>query len=175
MFIEFYNAFGLSSGTDVYMRGIKIGYVQDLKLKLNSVVILVHVNSTNIFIPKNSVVEITQTGVLKEAVVDVIPLENINYDQIIGISHFSENCYKSKVLCNHHHLYGERGINYDDLIRATTRISQRFDDPRLFSICYLIFQRLLDVSNIMLNFSYDSNKIIFLLTSYMKYYFIDIY
>ena len=161
MFIEFHNAFGVSTGTNVYMRGVNIGYVQDLKLKLNGVIILVHINSTKTLIPKNSIIEISQAGLLKDSMVDVTPLENININQIVNINHFSKTCYTSKILCNYHHIYGERGINYDDLIRATTRISQRFDDPRFFSLCYLLLQRLVDLSSVALNYSYDFNKIFF--------------
>lgn len=175
MFVEFHNIFGISIGTDVYMRGVNIGYVQDLKLKSNTVIILIRVNSINTLIPKNSIVEITQIGLLKSSVIDVIPLETINIDQAANISHFSQNCYRSNILCNYHHLYGERGINYDDLIRAATRISQRLDDPRFFNLCYTLFQKLASLSSLVLNFSYDFNKIVFLLTSYVKYYFTDIY
>nr|QJH88243.1 Ycf22 [Pterocladia lucida] len=154
------------------MRGISVGYVQDLKLGFNTVIVLVNINSTNIFIPKNSIIETSQTGILKDAIIDIIPLEVIKMSKIPYIDHFSNDCYMSKFLCNYHHLYGERGINYDDLIRATTRISQRFDDPRFFNLCYLLLQRLINVSYIMLDLSYDIKKALFLFSSYISQYLI---
>nr|QCI06872.1 hypothetical protein [Halydictyon mirabile] len=42
---------------------------------------------------------------------------------------------------------GHRGLNYDDLIRSATRISQRFDDPRVFSLFYLFLQNNIDISD----------------------------
>lgn len=160
----------MSIGTNVKMRGVDIGSVKDIKLRLNTVIILINIKSTDILIPKNSIIEATQTGLLKDVTIDITPLEIIDTNEISHIDHFSTHCYTSKVLCNYHHLYGERGINYDDLIRATTRISQRFDDPRFFNLCYLLVQRLNNISNIMLNFTYDVNKITFLVASYLDQY-----
>nr|YP_009546564.1 hypothetical protein [Gelidium kathyanniae]AYO27912.1 hypothetical protein [Gelidium kathyanniae] len=155
------------------MRGVNIGSVKDIKLKLNTVIVLINIKSTDILIPKNSIIEATQTGLLKDVTIDITPLEIINLNEVSHIDHFSNYCYTSRILCNYHHLYGERGINYDDLVRSTTRISQRFDDPRFFNLCYLLIQRLNNISNIMLDFTYDVNKITFLIASYLDQYVIE--
>lgn len=155
------------------MRGINIGHVKDMKLGLNTVMVLVDIKSTSILIPKKSIIETTQTGILKDAVIDIIPLEKIDFHQVSNINHFSSDCYKSKILCNYHHLYGERGINYDDLIRATTRISQRFDDPRFFSLCYLLLQKLAITSCIIQDFTCNLNQFVFLISSYLNHHFAE--
>nr|YP_010502316.1 uncharacterized protein Ycf22 [Grateloupia turuturu]QHD45185.1 Ycf22 [Grateloupia turuturu]UXC96729.1 uncharacterized protein Ycf22 [Grateloupia turuturu] len=128
------------------MRGINIGYVKNIKMNFNSVLVLVHVKSNNILIPKNAIIETSQTGLLNDAVIDILPLETIFIENMRDFDVFSNVCLESKFLCNLSYIYGERGLNYDDLIRAATRISQRFDDPRFFNLLYIFLQNSLEIS-----------------------------
>lgn len=45
---------------------------------------------------------------------------------------------------------GDRGLNYDDLVRSTTRISQRFDDPRFFNLFYVFLQNSIELTDVIL-------------------------
>nr|YP_009488589.1 Ycf22 [Grateloupia filicina]AWD77377.1 Ycf22 [Grateloupia filicina]BCB14925.1 Ycf22 [Grateloupia asiatica] len=128
------------------MRGINIGYVKNIKMNFNSVLVLVHIKSNDILIPKNAIIETSQTGLLNDAVIDILPLETIFIEKIRDIDVFSNVCQESKFLCNLSYIYGERGLNYDDLIRAATRISQRFDDPRFFNLLYIFLQNSFEIS-----------------------------
>lgn len=116
-------------------------------MDFNSILVLVYIESSKIFIPKNCIIEVSQTGLLSDSVIDIIPLEAVSSDEIINLDLFSKECYSSKFICNLSYLYGYRGLNYDDLVRAATRISQRFDDPRFFHSFYLFIQNSLSVSN----------------------------
>lgn len=118
------------------MRGVNIGYIQSLKINLNSVLVTAYINSTNILIPKKSVIETNQTSLFNNTIIDITPL--IIYDKLDSqlVNVLDKKCYSSAFLCNYQYVVGHRGLNYDDLIRATTRIVQRFDDPRLFSFFY---------------------------------------
>lgn len=147
VFIEFSNAQGIKLGTKVLMRGVSIGYIKNIKIDLNSILILVHINSSNIWIPKNCLVETSQIGLLSDSVVDIIPLDTINMNDVYNFNVFSSKCSSSKFLCHTSYLYGYRGLNYDDLLRAATRISQRFDDPRFFHSFYLFIQNSIHISN----------------------------
>lgn len=129
-FIEFNNANGIIVGTPIKMRGISIGFINNIQLKVNSVLVSVTISSHKILIPKNSLIETSQTGLLNESVVDIIPVESTNFN--ISENPLSVMCDSSSIICNNMYLSGERGLNYDDLVRATTRISQRFDDPTFF-------------------------------------------
>lgn len=129
------------------MRGMNIGYIKNIKMDLNSILILVHINSSNIFIPKNCLIETTQTGLLSDSIIDIIPLDLINNCDIDSLNVFSTKCYSSNFVCNASYLYGYRGLNYDDLLRAATRISQRFDDPRFFHSFYIFIQNSISISN----------------------------
>nr|YP_010986233.1 hypothetical protein UYL67_pgp187 [Pachymeniopsis lanceolata]WOL37151.1 hypothetical protein [Pachymeniopsis lanceolata] len=128
------------------MRGINVGYVKNIKMNFNSVLVLVHIKSKNILVPKNVVIETSQTGLLNDAVIDIIPLGTVSLENMPDIDVFSDVCLESKFLCNLSYIYGERGLNYDDLIRAATRISQRFDDPRFFNLLYVFLQNSLEIS-----------------------------
>lgn len=142
-FIEFNNANGLVIGTPIRMRGVIIGSINKIQLKLNCVLALATINSDNIIISKSSLIETTQTGLLNESVIDIIPLEHL----ILKIKNgpLSPYCDSSSILCHNMYILGERGLNYDDLVRSTTRISQRFDDPRLFNLFYLFLQSGIDL------------------------------
>ena len=157
-FIEFSNSQGINRGTSVRMRGIEIGYVENIRLKLNSVLVSVQINSSKILIPRNSLVETTQTGLLNEPLIDIVPLQL--FSSTNNVSPFSSTCSNSFIICNHAYIIGDRGLNYDDLIRSTTRISQRFDDPRFFSLFYVFLQNgieftdtLLDLMSYLLDFT----------------------
>lgn len=145
-FIEFSNANGIQLGTPIRMRGIYVGFAETIKLKLNSVLVIVRIRSKKVLIPACSVIETTQTGLLNEPVIDIIPLIDLvntnrqNYDPL------SSFCDSSTIICNSGYVIGDRGLNYDDLIRSATRISQRFDDPRFFSIFYIFLQNSIDVT-----------------------------
>lgn len=148
-FIEFSNSYGITKGTSIRMRGIQVGSIQSMQLKLNGVLVLAQIDSSNILIPKNSIIETTQTGLLNEAVIDIIPLKLLKQDNTI-YSPLSSNCDSNYIICNQNYILGDRGLNYDDLIRSTTRISQRFDDPRFFSLFYVFLQNGIEVTDTIL-------------------------
>nr|QVY58352.1 hypothetical protein [Kappaphycus striatus] len=160
VFIEFTNAYGIREGTTLRMRGINIGYVKKIKMNLNSILVLVNVQSKHIIIPKNSIIETSQTGLLNEAVIDIIPLEFLSVKDIEKSNVFSEECNLSNVICHLNYLQGERGLNYDDLVRAATRISQRFDDPIFFNVFYLFLQNSIEISDDILSMTFDTSNLI---------------
>nr|YP_010198359.1 hypothetical protein LK148_pgp151 [Gracilaria pachydermatica]UAD86775.1 hypothetical protein [Gracilaria pachydermatica] len=129
------------------MRGVNIGYVNKIQVKYNYVLIKVNINMSSVLIPKNSLVETTQTGLLNDTVVDITPLHNISSLDIENTNVFARSCVKSLFLCHYDYIKGERGLNYDDLVRAATRISQRFDDPILFNLVNILLQNTIYISN----------------------------
>ena len=149
-FIEFNNANGIDKGTSIRMRGVNIGFIQSLRIKPNSVLTLAKINSRNIFIPRDSIIETSQTGLLNEAVIDIIPLASLPFISQSSPNPFSSDCNNSNIVCNKMYLVGDRGLNYDDLVRSTTRISQRFDDPRFFNLFYVFLQNGIELTDTVL-------------------------
>nr|YP_010203993.1 hypothetical protein LK038_pgp188 [Ahnfeltia fastigiata]UAT97595.1 hypothetical protein Ahn.fas.Ore.pt_023 [Ahnfeltia fastigiata]UAT97799.1 hypothetical protein Ahn.fas.Kor.pt_023 [Ahnfeltia fastigiata] len=167
-FIEFDNAHGIQEGTPLRLRGINIGNVKEIKMELNAVLTLAHINSALTLIPRNSVIETNQTGLLNEAVIDIIPLDIIYYKDKMNLSPLSKTCNDSMIVCNATYLEGDRGLNYDDLVRATTRISQRFDDPRFFNLLYVFLQNGIELSDGILDMTANFSDIIAVIYFYLQ-------
>nr|QVY58152.1 hypothetical protein [Eucheuma denticulatum] len=168
VFIEFTNAYGIREGTSLRMRGINIGYVKRIKMNLNSILVMVNIESKHIMIPKNSIIETNQTGLLNEAVIDIVPLEFLSMKDMEKSNVFSKHCNVSNIVCHLNYLQGERGLNYDDLIRAATRISQRFDDPVFFNTFYLFLQNSIEISDEIINMTINSSHLISILHQVVK-------
>nr|YP_009774128.1 conserved hypothetical plastid protein [Caulacanthus okamurae]QIZ74745.1 conserved hypothetical plastid protein [Caulacanthus okamurae] len=168
IFIEFENAHGIRQGTSLRMRGINVGFVKKIKIDLNSVLVLGSIKSRYILIPKNSIIETNQTGLLNDTVIDIIPLDLINERESKDVNVLSSQCLKSKVVCHLNYLQGERGLNYDDLVRAATRISQRFDDPSFFELLYMFLQNTIELSNDIFSITLDVSNLISIFYSILK-------
>ena len=147
LFVEFTDAYGLKEGTSVNMRGMNIGYIKNLKMNPSSVLVSIYITSSKIIIPKKSIIETNQTSLFNNTTLDIIPLDKQSIDNSNSINVFNADCLQSTILCNNQYILGDRGLNYDDLIRATTRIAQRFDDPRFFNLFYLFLQNSLEISD----------------------------
>nr|YP_009315707.1 Hypothetical protein ycf22 [Trichogloeopsis pedicellata]SCW24365.1 Hypothetical protein ycf22 [Trichogloeopsis pedicellata] len=169
IFVEFDNAHGLKSGSLVKLRGLVIGSVIEVSNELNSVLALVKVNSSQMVIPKNVLIETNQTGLLNDTVIDIIPLELVSYPFGTVLDPLSETCNDKHILCHLSYVQGDRGLNYDDLIRATTRISQRFDDPRFFNLFYMLLQNSVELTDYIVHNLVDiSNLLNIFLKRYIK-------
>jgi phospholipid/cholesterol/gamma-HCH transport system substrate-binding protein len=168
IFIEFDNAHGICPGTPLRLRGINIGSVIDLTSEINSVIVLVDINNSSITIPKNSLIETNQTGLLNDTAIDILPLDLLSERSNKIVSPLSSECFESRILCHLSYVEGERGLNYDDLIRATTRISQRFDDPRFFNILYTFLQNGIEFSDNIVSISSDISSFISTLADGVK-------
>ena len=162
-FIEFNNVHGIHKGTPIRFRGLTIGSVKNLKIQLNSVLTLAEIYSSQVCIPKNSIIETNQTGLLNETVIDIVPLEKVMDNKSIVKSPLSELCYSYDIICDSMYIEGDRGLNYDDLIRSTTRISQRFDDPRFFNIFYVFLHNAIELSDNILELTMNVSDVISIL------------
>nr|YP_009398410.1 hypothetical protein [Lophocladia kuetzingii]ARW67596.1 hypothetical protein [Lophocladia kuetzingii] len=149
LFVEFSHSYGLKNGTSVNFRGVKIGYINNINIQFNKVIVLLHIKSKKILIPKTSIVEANQVGLFNDVVIDITPLSLIKYNNMDKklIDVMSLQCINSSFLCSNFYLKGYKGLNYDDLIRSTTRISQRFDDPRFFRLFYILLYNSIDISD----------------------------
>nr|YP_009397601.1 hypothetical protein [Dipterosiphonia australica]ARW66787.1 hypothetical protein [Dipterosiphonia australica] len=163
LFVEFNNAYGLKEGTNVNFRGVKIGYVSRISIHINKVIVLINIKKSNTMIPYNSIVEANQVGLFNDIVITIIPLQSTQYNVIKSSYILSKNCTSSSVICPNSYLKGYKGLNYDDLMRATTRISQRFDDPRFFNLFYLLLKNGINLSDELLFLLHNSYTLFFIL------------
>ena len=171
-FIEFDNANGIDKGTPIRMRGIQIGSIQSLRVKPYCVLALAQINSKNILIPKKSIFETSQTGLLNEAIVDIIPVSPLELCEQFS-NPLSNNCQDSEIICHKMYVTGDRGLNYDDLVRSTTRISQRFDDPRFFNLFYVFLQNGIEMTDATLELIIDIRDITAIAYVYLQQFLVN--
>nr|YP_010851179.1 hypothetical protein Ycf22 [Aphanocladia delicatula]WGH14159.1 hypothetical protein Ycf22 [Aphanocladia delicatula] len=162
LFIEFNNAYGLREGTSVNLRGVKVGYVSRIGMHLNKVVVLLNIKKRDTLIHKNSIFEATQVGLFNDIVVTITPLQDIQYKNLMSTFILYKDCSSLSIICPNAYLKGYKGTNYDDLIRATTRISQRFDDPRFFNLFYLLLKNSIIISDELLFLINNSSALFYL-------------
>lgn len=147
---------------------MKIGFVKNVNMQLNTIVILVQINSSHFLIPKNSIIETNQVGLFNDVVIDICPLEQVSDSNFKSMNPFSKDCIKSPFLCANFYIRGYRGLNYDDLVRATTRISQRFDDPRFFKLFYIFLRNGINLSEELLFFLNHLSFVIYLFVEWFQ-------
>nr|YP_009313253.1 Hypothetical protein ycf22 [Dichotomaria marginata]SCW21507.1 Hypothetical protein ycf22 [Dichotomaria marginata] len=168
IFIELDHSSGIQKGTPLRYRGLNIGTVKEIVNGINSVLALVTINSTKNLIPSNSLIETNQTGLLNEAVIDVIPLETIYIKPNNSFNPLSVECSSKHIICHLSYIQGDRGLNYDDLVRAATRISQRFDDPRFFNLFYIFLQNSVELTDNIIDFFVDVTDVLLFYVSKIK-------
>nr|WDA98837.1 ORF193 [Sciadococcus taiwanensis] len=170
IYIEFNNAAGVHPGTLVRYKGSSIGKVTSLFYKNNNILTAVEIRPTTIIVPKNSFVEANQSGLLSETIIDITPLNNFNYlsKNSTSINPLSKHCNNDIIICNESYIKGYKGLNYDDLVRATTRISQRFDDPNLFENFNLLLQNTIDLTDNLAQLSNELNSIMQIIKSQIE-------
>lgn len=160
LFIEFDDAYGLKEGTPVMYKGVNVGSVSRLSLSINKVVVLLNIKSSNILLPCNTIFEANQIGLFNDIIISITPY----YDsKILSSSSFCGLYYNhnfSRFIPHNSYIKGYKGVSYDDLIRSTTRISQRFDDPRFFSLFYLLLKNSFYISDEILILIYNSSLVL---------------
>ncbi|KAL5067608.1 hypothetical protein RYX36_018495 [Vicia faba] len=70
---EFSQAFGISTGTPVRIRGVTVGDVIPVSPSLTSIEAVVEIEDDKTIIPCNSLVEVNQSGLLMETIIDITP------------------------------------------------------------------------------------------------------
>nr|WDB00026.1 ORF193 [Cyanidium sp. THAL103] len=148
IYVEFNDINGINVGTSVKHKGLNIGQVVSINNEGNRILVTLLIYSTNNVLSKSSLIEINHLGLLSEATINIISREEIpnslSYDELNPID---KSCKSEYLICDKDYVKGYQGINYDDLVRATTRISQRLDDPELFNNIRLISLNLFDLIN----------------------------
>lgn len=128
-FIEFADAGGMSPGTAVSYRGVKVGRVVDIEPGPQGVNIQVQIARADRRIPSNSVIEANQSGLVGETSINITPLESLPSGQNIP-GPLDPNCNPDVIICNGSQLQGEAQLDVNELIRSTLRIANLLSDPQ---------------------------------------------
>jgi phospholipid/cholesterol/gamma-HCH transport system substrate-binding protein len=126
--IIFPNTSGMNPGTKVSYRGVKVGSVLSVTPQADGVATQIEIFPANLIIPRDSVIEANQSGLVGETSIDIIPLSSKGLDKVKA-NPLDSNCDPKLIICNGSLLKGGEILDVKALIRSTLRIASILQDP----------------------------------------------
>ncbi|KAJ6733921.1 hypothetical protein OIU74_005670 [Salix koriyanagi] len=124
--VEFSQASGICTGTRVRIRGVAVGEVIRVNPSLKSIEAVVEVEDDKIFIPRNSLIEVNQSGLLMETMIDITPRDPIPKP---SVGPLDAECYKEGlIVCDRQKITGLQGVSLDALVGIFTRIGREVEE-----------------------------------------------
>ncbi|XP_071701811.1 protein TRIGALACTOSYLDIACYLGLYCEROL 2, chloroplastic [Rutidosis leptorrhynchoides] len=122
---EFTQACGISTGTQVRIRGVTVGNVIRVNPSLRSIEAVVEVEDDKTVIPRNSLIEVNQSGLLMETMIDITPRDPIPSP---SFGPLDPNCVKEGlIVCDRQKMKGYQGVSLDALVGIFTRIGREVE------------------------------------------------
>lgn len=123
---EFSQACGICTGTPVRIRGVTVGNVIRVNPSLKSIEAIVEVEDDKIIIPRNSLVEVNQSGLLMETLIDITPRDPIP-SPLVGP--LDPECVKEGlIVCDRQLMKGYQGVSLDALVGIFTRLGREVEE-----------------------------------------------
>jgi len=127
--IKFPDASGLDVGSNVRFRGVQVGKVQSLNVQNDGAIITVAIANPSLIIPRQSIVETTQSGFISSTVIDILPQADLGKDE--SLTPLSKNCNDQIVVCNGKSIDGTVGVSFTKLLRQTSAALRQVNDSNL--------------------------------------------
>ncbi|CAJ1965370.1 unnamed protein product [Sphenostylis stenocarpa] len=119
---EFDQACGICTGTPVRIRGVTVGDVIRVNPSLRSIEAIVEIEDDKTIIPRNSLVEVNQSGLLMETIIDITPRDPIPTP---STGPLDQECSKEGlIVCDKEKIKGREGVSLDKLVGIFTRLGQ---------------------------------------------------
>ncbi|KAK4275822.1 hypothetical protein QN277_018841 [Acacia crassicarpa] len=139
---EFAQACGLSTGTPVRIRGVTVGNVVRVNPSLESIEAVVEIEDDKTIIPRNSLIEVNQSGLLMETLIDITPRDPVPTPTAGPLD---QECQKEGVIvCDREKVKGYQGVSLDALVGIFTRIGRDVEEIGVFNT-YLLAERVSSV------------------------------
>ncbi|GFP80455.1 protein trigalactosyldiacylglycerol 2 chloroplastic [Phtheirospermum japonicum] len=124
--VEFDQASGICTGTPVRIRGVNVGNVVRVNPSLRSIEAVVEIDDDKVIIPRNSLIEVNQSGLLMETLIDITPRDPIPSPSV-GPLH--AGCIKEGlIVCDRQKIKGRQGVSLDALVGIFTRIGRDVEE-----------------------------------------------
>jgi phospholipid/cholesterol/gamma-HCH transport system substrate-binding protein len=136
----FPNAGGMTVGTRVSYRGVRVGQVVGINPEPEGVAIDVEISPAFLLIPSNSSIEAVQAGLVGETSIDITPLQSLPSEGVEA-KPLDQNCDPDIIICDGSELQGQGQLNVNTLIRSLLKISNIISDPEVTSAIQSLFQR----------------------------------
>ncbi len=128
---QFAQAPGIQPGGVVRFRGIRVGKIAKIEPGVNGVEVVMQMDDPNLTIPKDVLVEVSQTGLIGEPIVEITPRSavNINASQIAKA--LDSKCDRNLILCNNAKVDGQIGASFNELLRRATKLIELYNNPEV--------------------------------------------
>lgn len=122
---EFQQAQGITVGTPVRIRGVDVGNVVQVRPSLEKIDVVVELSDAGIVVPRNALVEVNQSGLISETLIDVTPRRPIPKPTVGPLD---PNCRsEGLIVCDRERMKGEQGVSLDELVGICTKIARQID------------------------------------------------
>lgn len=130
--VKFANADSLKVGAPVRYRGVKIGKTKKIEPSIDGVKVTLAIDSSDLRIPQDVAVETSQTGLVGETSIDIIPRTSLP-SNALSLQPDSADCSSQIIVCDQDEIVGETGASFQQLVRATLELTEKFNNSQLFN------------------------------------------
>ena len=128
---QFDQAPGIQPGGVVRYRGIRVGKIAKIEPGVNKVAVTMQMDDPNLIIPKDVAVEISQTGLIGEPVVEITPRTNAIINASSIAKALDSKCDRNVILCNNTKIDGQIGASFNELLRRATKLVELYNNPEV--------------------------------------------
>eukprot|EP00250_Pteridium_aquilinum_P017121 c23465_g1_i1 orf=12-1385(+) len=127
--LEFPFASGITIGTVVRVRGVDVGSVINVRPCLERIDARIQVTESTVYIPRNALVEVNQSGLVGETLIDITPMTPVPCPSVGPLDPGCSS--EGLIVCHKERIKGQQGVSMDDLMRICGKMARNTKDTDL--------------------------------------------